>query len=312
MKKMRKTEEARWEWIIEQSAVLELRDKWRSEKSSVMLRRGPGPLFDGEKRKQRKRSGGRLWGGEIDGSRARDSETDRGERYGWQAAITETEAPCEHSQVWVCVWQYVRRGEAQAEWRQGGRWGGEDWDLCLPGPLLTLIQADHRLIMSALFVEILPHQMANLLHVYLYQIREERQRSCERGRRCTREREGVCTCLSLSQRHHRGANYLLLREQLCHLRPFILPPPQKHLSLNMQWVSNKKANIYQHQNLSVLSLVASWMSPVLLGSSPPPAVRLLALLLTPRLAALLLPFPVRPPLIILPFPFFLPSLLRLN
>lgn len=25
------------------------------------------------------------------------------ERYGWQAAITETEAPCEHSQVCVCV-----------------------------------------------------------------------------------------------------------------------------------------------------------------------------------------------------------------
>lgn len=25
------------------------------------------------------------------------------ERYGWQAAITETEAPCEHSQVYVCV-----------------------------------------------------------------------------------------------------------------------------------------------------------------------------------------------------------------
>lgn len=30
--------------------------------------------------------------------------TDReGERYGWQAAITETEAPCEHSQVCVPV-----------------------------------------------------------------------------------------------------------------------------------------------------------------------------------------------------------------
>ena len=25
------------------------------------------------------------------------------ERYGWQAAITETEAPCEHSQVFVCL-----------------------------------------------------------------------------------------------------------------------------------------------------------------------------------------------------------------
>lgn len=249
MKKTRKSAEARWEWIIEQSAVLELRDKWRSEKSSVMLRRGPGPLFDGEKRKQRKRSGGRLWGGEIDGSRARDSETDRGERYGWQAAITETEAPCEHSQVWVCVWQYVRRREAQGEWREGGR---EDWDLWLPGPLLTLIQADHRLIMSALFVEILPHQMANLLHVYLYQIREERQRSWERGgegERCVHEKERECVCerLSLSRRHHRGANYLLLWEQRCHLRPFILPPSSETSVFEYAMSRRHKANIYQHQ-----------------------------------------------------------------
>lgn len=48
-----------------------------------------------------------------------------------------------------------------------------------PRPLLTLIQADQRLIMSALFVEILPHQMTNLLHVYLYQIWEERERERE-------------------------------------------------------------------------------------------------------------------------------------
>lgn len=42
----------------------------------------------------------------------------QGERYGWQAAITETEAPCERSQM--CVWQYARKREAQSEWRSGG------------------------------------------------------------------------------------------------------------------------------------------------------------------------------------------------
>jgi len=40
--------------IIEQSAGVEPRDKWKSQKLSVMLRRGPGPLFDGEKRKRGK------------------------------------------------------------------------------------------------------------------------------------------------------------------------------------------------------------------------------------------------------------------
>lgn len=39
------------------------------------------------------------------------------ERYGWQAAITETEAPCEHSQVCVraCVCVTVCEDEAGTE-----------------------------------------------------------------------------------------------------------------------------------------------------------------------------------------------------
>ena len=55
----------------------------------------------------------------------------------------------------------------------------------------------------------------------------------------------VCVSASLCRRYRRGANYLLLREQLCHLGPFHSasrppppppppPPRRKHLSLNMQ------------------------------------------------------------------------------
>lgn len=44
------------------------------------------------------------------------------ERYGWQAAITETEAPCEHSQecVCVCVSVTVCREERGTEQEGGG------------------------------------------------------------------------------------------------------------------------------------------------------------------------------------------------
>lgn len=123
----------------------------------------------------------------------------------------------------VCVCVTVCEEERGTEQEEEGREGGLR---SLPGPLLTLIEADHRLIMSALFVEILPHQMTNLLHVYLYQIR---------GREAEEMREGkgfacVCVCvrkclsLSLCRRCRQGANYLLLREQRCRLRPFILPP----------------------------------------------------------------------------------------
>lgn len=45
------------------------------------------------------------------------------ERYGWQAAITETEAPCEHSQVCVCV--TVCEEERGTE-REGVECRGED------------------------------------------------------------------------------------------------------------------------------------------------------------------------------------------
>lgn len=46
-----------------------------------------------------------------------------GERYGWQAAITETEAQCEHCQVCVCVCVTVCREERGTE-REGGRGRG--------------------------------------------------------------------------------------------------------------------------------------------------------------------------------------------
>lgn len=75
----------------------------------------------------------------------------------------------------------------------------------------------------------------------------------------------TCLCVSFCLRYRRGANYLLLREQLCLLWPFhshtpptpIPPPqprPQKHLSLNMQSTWQRyyrhilyRVNIYQHQ-----------------------------------------------------------------
>lgn len=70
---------------------------------SVMLRRGPGPLFNGEKRKTEKAER-RMSLRRRDRQQQSEGLTDREvERYGWQAAITETEAPCEHSQVCACV-----------------------------------------------------------------------------------------------------------------------------------------------------------------------------------------------------------------
>lgn len=124
----KKRRAARWVWIIEQSAGVERRDKWKSQKLSVMLRQGPDPyLMERKKEKTLKREWRMaLWG------RDRRQQTkglgDRqGERYGWQAAITETEAPCKHSQVCVCLCVTVckeKRSTAQVEGEWGAAKGG--------------------------------------------------------------------------------------------------------------------------------------------------------------------------------------------
>lgn len=52
--------------------------------------------------------------------------------------------------------------------------------------LLTLMQADHRLIMSPVFAQSLLHQMTRLPHVYLYQICREPEMRDGEGERRTR------------------------------------------------------------------------------------------------------------------------------
>ncbi len=77
--------------------------------------------------------------------------------------------------------------------------------------LLTLMQADHRLIMSPVFAQSLLHQMTRLPHVYLYQICREPEMRDGEGERQTRTIASLA--LSLCTRHRLGANYLLLWQE---------------------------------------------------------------------------------------------------
>lgn len=90
--------------------------------------------------------------------------------------------------------------------------------------------------MSALFVEILPHQMTNLLHVYLYQIWEERERSRAREKGNVRVCGCVCERLPLLSLPSRGQLPTPPRttppSQAFHSASH--PRSRKHLSLNMQ------------------------------------------------------------------------------
>lgn len=63
----------------------------------------------------------------------------------------------------------------------------------LSRPLLTLMQADHRLIMSPVFAQSLLHQMTRLPHVYLYQICREPEMRDGEGERRTRAIASLAT-----------------------------------------------------------------------------------------------------------------------
>lgn len=66
-------------------------------------------------------------------------------------------------------YQLYNRRDSQriGEWERGSGLRS------LAGLLLTLMRADHRLIMSPVFAQSLLHQMTRLPHVYLYQICRE-------------------------------------------------------------------------------------------------------------------------------------------
>lgn len=123
----------------------------------------------------------------------------------------------------------------------------------LARPLLTLMQADHRLIMSPVFAQSLLHQMTRLPHVYLYQICREPEMRDGEGERRTRAIASLT--LSLCTRHRLGANYLLLWQESPPPLSTALPSSPalqllQHLPLNMQSACQGIKETYIHTNVA--------------------------------------------------------------
>lgn len=145
-----------------------------------------------------------------------------GERYGWQAAITETEAPCEHSQVCVCV--TVCEEERGTERERGGEEEGGLRSLPAWAPADSHTGRSQAHHVSSVCGNPPSSNDKFATRLPLSDLGREAEEMSEGKKGCVYPHVCVCVSASLCRRYRRGANYLLLREQLCHLRPFIQPP----------------------------------------------------------------------------------------